>query len=54
VRPRAGLQGRRRGIERVDELRAIVDLGQGLYFGQATEKPMAVEARMVKPTVQRL
>ena len=43
------------GIERVDEFRAMVelgvDLGQGFYFGQATEKPMAVDARMVKPTV---
>jgi EAL domain-containing protein (putative c-di-GMP-specific phosphodiesterase class I) len=43
------------GIERVDEFRTMValgvDLGQGFYFGQATEKPMAVDARVVKLTV---
>jgi EAL domain-containing protein (putative c-di-GMP-specific phosphodiesterase class I) len=43
------------GIERVDEFRAMVelgvDLGQGFYFGQATEKPMAVDARVIKLTV---
>jgi EAL domain-containing protein (putative c-di-GMP-specific phosphodiesterase class I) len=43
------------GIERVDEFRAMVDLkvdlGQGFYFGQATEKPMAVDPRVVRPTV---
>ena len=43
------------GIERVDEFRTMVelgvDLGQGFYFGQATERPMAVDARVVKPTV---
>jgi EAL domain-containing protein (putative c-di-GMP-specific phosphodiesterase class I) len=41
------------GIERVDEFRAMaelgVDLGQGYYFGHPTEKPMAVEARLVRP-----
>jgi EAL domain-containing protein (putative c-di-GMP-specific phosphodiesterase class I) len=42
------------GVERVDEFKAMaelgVDLGQGFYFGQATEKPMAVDARLVRPT----
>ena len=41
------------GIERVDEFRAMaelgVDLGQGYYFGHPTEKPMAVEPRLVRP-----
>src|ERR671937_2484228 len=41
------------GIERVDEFQAMhelgVDLGQGFYFGQATEKPMAVDPRLVRP-----
>jgi EAL domain-containing protein (putative c-di-GMP-specific phosphodiesterase class I) len=27
-----------------------VDLGQGFYFGQPTEKPMAVDSRLVRPT----
>src|SRR5918994_5399277 len=40
------------GIERVDEFRAMaelgVDLGQGFYFGQPTEKPMAVDTRLVR------
>ena len=26
-----------------------VDLGQGFYFGQPTEKPMAVDTRLVRP-----
>jgi EAL domain-containing protein (putative c-di-GMP-specific phosphodiesterase class I) len=41
------------GVERVDEFRAMaelgVDLGQGFYFGQPTERPMAVDTRLVKP-----
>jgi EAL domain-containing protein (putative c-di-GMP-specific phosphodiesterase class I) len=41
------------GIERVDEFQAMlelsVDLGQGFYFGQPTEKPMAVDTRLVRP-----
>ena len=40
------------GIERVDEFQAMhelgVDLGQGFYFGQATERPMAVDPRVVR------
>ena len=40
------------GIERVDEFQAMaelgVDLGQGFYFGQPTEKPMAVDPRLVQ------
>jgi EAL domain-containing protein (putative c-di-GMP-specific phosphodiesterase class I) len=39
------------GVERVDEFRAMaelgVDLGQGFYFGQPTERPMAVDTRLV-------
>ena len=35
------------GIERVDEYETMlelgVDLGQGFYFGQPTERPMAVD-----------
>ena len=42
------------GVERVDEFKAMaelgVDLGQGFYFGQPTEKPMAVDSRLVRPT----
>lgn len=42
------------GIERVDEFEAMrelgVDLGQGFYFGQPTEKPMAVDPRLVRRT----
>ena len=41
------------GIERVGEFEAMrdlgVDFGQGFYFGQATERPMAVDARLVRP-----
>ena len=40
------------GVERVDEFQAMadlgVDLGQGFYFGQPTEKPMAVDTRLVR------
>ncbi len=40
------------GVERVDEFHAMselgVDLGQGFYFGQVTEKPMAVDVRLVR------
>ena len=42
------------GVERVDEFRAMadlgVDLGQGFYFGQPTERPMAVDTRLVRPS----
>ena len=38
------------GIERIDEYETMlelgVDLGQGFYFGQATERPMAVDPRL--------
>ena len=38
------------GIERVDEYETMlelgVDLGQGFYFGQPTERPMAVDPRL--------
>jgi EAL domain-containing protein (putative c-di-GMP-specific phosphodiesterase class I) len=38
------------GIERVDEYQTMlelgVDLGQGFYFGQPTERPMAVDPRI--------
>jgi EAL domain-containing protein (putative c-di-GMP-specific phosphodiesterase class I) len=44
------------GIERVDEFQAMldlgVDLGQGFYFGQATERPMAVDVRLVRPRAE--
>src|SRR3954465_4018064 len=40
------------GIERVDEYETMVelgvDLGQGYYFGHATERPMAVDVRLFK------
>src|SRR3954464_11910557 len=43
------------GVERVDEFRAMaelgVDLGQGFYFGQPPNKPMAVDIRLVRPSV---
>ncbi|HEX2410904.1 MAG TPA: EAL domain-containing protein [Solirubrobacteraceae bacterium] len=38
------------GIERIDEFHTMlelgVDLGQGFYFGQPTERPMAVDPRL--------
>ena len=41
------------GVERVDEFRAMaelgVDLGQGFYFGQPTERPMAVDTASSAP-----
>ena len=44
------------GVERVDEFQAMadlgVDLGQGFYFGQPTEKPMAVDTRLVRPRAE--
>ena len=44
------------GVERVDEFQAMadlgVDLGQGFYFGQPTEKPMAVDPRLVRPRAE--
>jgi EAL domain-containing protein (putative c-di-GMP-specific phosphodiesterase class I) len=40
------------GIERVAEFEAMrdlsVDFGQGFYFGQPTERPMAVDVRLVR------
>jgi len=40
------------GIERVGEFEAMrelgVDFGQGFYFGHPTERPMAVDARLVR------
>ena len=40
------------GVERVMEFEAMktlgVDLGQGFYFGQPTERPMAVDPRLVR------
>jgi EAL domain-containing protein (putative c-di-GMP-specific phosphodiesterase class I) len=40
------------GVERVSEFEAMktlgVDLGQGFYFGQPTERPMAVDPRLVR------
>ena len=44
------------GIERVDEFQAMaelgVDLGQGYYFGHPTERPMAVDVRLVQPRAE--
>jgi EAL domain-containing protein (putative c-di-GMP-specific phosphodiesterase class I) len=44
------------GIERIDEFQTMrelgVDLGQGFYFGQATERPMAVDARLVRKSAE--
>ena len=41
------------GIERVGEFEAMRDLGvefgQGFYFGHPTERPMAVDPRLVRP-----
>ena len=41
------------GVERVDEFHTMaelgVDLGQGYYFGHPTERPMAVDTRLVRP-----
>jgi len=43
------------GIERVDEFQTMlelgVDLGQGFYFGQPTERPMAVDPRVIAKRV---
>jgi EAL domain-containing protein (putative c-di-GMP-specific phosphodiesterase class I) len=43
------------GIERIDEFQTMrelgVDLGQGFYFGQPTERPMAVDTRLVGRTL---
>jgi EAL domain-containing protein (putative c-di-GMP-specific phosphodiesterase class I) len=40
------------GVERVGEFEAMrdlaVDFGQGFYFGHATERPMAVDPRLVR------
>ena len=40
------------GIERIGEFEAMrdlgVDFGQGFYFGQPTERPMAVDPRLVR------
>jgi EAL domain-containing protein (putative c-di-GMP-specific phosphodiesterase class I) len=40
------------GIERIDEFEAMrdlgVDFGQGYYFGHPTERPMAVDPRLVQ------
>src|SRR5918997_483210 len=44
------------GVERVDEFQAMADLGvelgQGFYFGQPTEKPMAVDIRLIRPRAE--
>jgi EAL domain-containing protein (putative c-di-GMP-specific phosphodiesterase class I) len=44
------------GVERVDEFQAMtdlgVDLGQGFYFGHPTERPMAVDVRLVRPRAE--
>jgi EAL domain-containing protein (putative c-di-GMP-specific phosphodiesterase class I) len=39
------------GVERIGEFEAMalgVDFGQGFYFGQPTERPMAVDPRLVR------
>ncbi|HWT25407.1 MAG TPA: EAL domain-containing protein [Solirubrobacteraceae bacterium] len=40
------------GVERVGEFEAMkalgVDFGQGFYFGQPTERPMAIDSRLVR------
>jgi EAL domain-containing protein (putative c-di-GMP-specific phosphodiesterase class I) len=40
------------GIERVGEFEALreldIDFGQGFYFGHPTERPMAVDQRLVR------
>ena len=40
------------GVERVREFEAMktlgVDFGQGFYFGQPTERPMAIDPRLVR------
>ena len=44
------------GVERVDEFQAMADLGvdygQGYYFGHPTERPMAVDTRLVRPRAE--
>jgi len=44
------------GVERVDEFQAMADLGvdygQGYYFGHPTERPMAVDSRLVRPRAE--
>jgi EAL domain-containing protein (putative c-di-GMP-specific phosphodiesterase class I) len=44
------------GVERVDEFQAMADLGvdygQGFYFGHPTERPMAVDVRLVRPRAE--
>ena len=44
------------GIERVGEFEAMrdlgVDFGQGFYFGQPTERPMAVDPRLCAPAAE--
>ncbi len=44
------------GIERVGEFEVMrdldVDYGQGFYFGHPTEKPMAVDTRLVRPRAE--
>ena len=54
LRPRARRQGRRRGRRARRRVprdgRARRRLGQGFYFGQPTERPMAVDIRLVRPS----
>ena len=46
------------GVERVGEFEAMrdlgVDFGQGFYFGQPTERPMAVDPRLVRARPERV